>query len=62
MKAGPGFKTSTAGQNKARLGKVSVGRSCIRFKKLEDLDLPVAMEPVKKASSRSRAAAPIATT
>lgn len=39
-----------AEQNKARLGKVSVGRSCIRFKKLEDLNLPVAMELVKKAS------------
>ncbi len=39
-----------AEQNKARLGRVSVGRSCIRFKKLEDLNLPVAMELVKKAS------------
>jgi len=26
---------------KKELGKVSVGRSCIRFKKLEDLNLPV---------------------
>lgn len=39
-----------AEQNKARLGKVSVGRSCIRFKKLEDLNLPVAMALVKQAS------------
>ncbi len=28
-----------AEKNKAELGKVSVGKSCIRFKKLEDLDL-----------------------
>lgn len=39
-----------AEKNKARLGKVSVGRSCIRFKKLEDLNLPVAMEVVKQAA------------
>lgn len=39
-----------AEQNKARLGKVSVGRSCIRFKKLADLNLPVALELVKQAS------------
>lgn len=30
-----------AENNKDRLGKVSVGRSCIRFKKLEDLNLDV---------------------
>ncbi len=35
-------------KNKARLGKVSVGKSCIRFKRLEDLNLPVALELVKK--------------
>lgn len=39
-----------AEQNADRLGKVSVGKSCIRFKKLEDLNLPVALELVKKAS------------
>lgn len=38
-----------AEKNKARLGKVSVGKSCVRFKKLEDLDLKVALELVKKA-------------
>ncbi len=38
---------------KSRLGKVSVGKSCIRFKKLEDLNLKVAMELVKKASKRA---------
>ena len=37
-----------AEQNKHRLGKVSVGKSCIRFKKLEHLDLTVAIELVKK--------------
>ena len=38
-----------AEKNKERLGNVSVGRSCIRFKKLEDLNLEVAMKLVKKA-------------
>ena len=35
-------------KNKDRLGKVSCGKSCVRFKKLEDLDLKVAMELVRK--------------
>lgn len=39
-----------AEQNKGRLGKVSVGKSCIRFKRLEDLDLKVALQLIKKAS------------
>ena len=39
-----------AENNKHRLGKVSVGKSCIRFKKLEQLDLDVAMELVAKAA------------
>jgi hypothetical protein len=39
-----------AEQNKDRLGKVSVGKSCIRFKKLENLDLDVAMELVAHAA------------
>lgn len=39
-----------AEKNKERLGRVSVGKSCIRFKKLEDLDLKVALELVKKAA------------
>ena len=34
---------------KEGLGKVSVGKGCIRFKKLADLDLKVAMELVKQA-------------
>ena len=33
--------------NAARLGKVSVGRGCIRFKKLDDLDLNVVGELVR---------------
>ena len=32
------------------LGKVSVGKGCIRFKKLADLDLKVAMELVKQSA------------
>lgn len=39
-----------AEKNKDRLGKVSVGRSCVRFRKLEDLNLKVAMELVKEAA------------
>ncbi len=38
-----------AEKNKDRLGKVSVGRSCIRFKKLEDLNLDVLVELCKKS-------------
>lgn len=37
-------------QNAARLGKVKTGRSCINFKKLEDLKLDVAMALVKQAA------------
>jgi hypothetical protein len=36
-------------QSAAKLGKVKTGRSCINFKKLEDLKLSVAMALVKKA-------------
>ncbi len=32
--------TYIAEKYKDELGKVSVGKSCIRFKKLEDIDLP----------------------
>ncbi len=39
-----------AENNKNRLGKVSVGKSCIRFKKLDQLDLDVAMELVAQAA------------
>ena len=34
----------------ANLGKVKTGRSCINFKKLEDLNLSAAMKLVKKAA------------
>lgn len=36
--------------NRAQLGKVSVGKCCIRFKRLADLDLPAAMRLVRKAA------------
>ena len=39
-----------AESNAGRLGKVSVGKSCIRFKKLEDLDLDVVAELVRAAA------------
>ncbi|MEO6006069.1 MAG: DUF1801 domain-containing protein [Opitutus sp.] len=37
-------------QNAAKLGKVKTGRSCINFKKLEDLNLPAVMTVVKQAA------------
>ena len=36
-------------QNAEKLGKVKIGRSCITFKKPEDLNVAVAMTLVKKA-------------
>jgi hypothetical protein len=36
-------------QHAAKLGRVKTGRSCINFKKLEDLDLAAALALVKKA-------------
>lgn len=36
---------------KAKLGKVSVGKACIRFKQLGDLNLPVALGLVREASA-----------
>lgn len=39
-----------AENNKHRLGKVSVGRSCIRFKKLQDINLVVLEELIKQAA------------
>ena len=41
-----------AESHKKELGKVSVGRSCIRFKKLEDLNLKT-LEKVIKAAAKS---------
>lgn len=40
--------------NKARLGKVSVGKSCIRFKHLADLNLKVALELVQTTAQLAR--------
>ena len=36
-------------RNAAKLGKVKTGRSCINFKKLEDLNVAAAMNLVKQA-------------
>ena len=41
-----------AEKHKAELGKVSVGKSCIRFKKLEDLNLKT-LEKVIKLAAKS---------
>jgi hypothetical protein len=35
---------------KKKLGKVSVGRSCIRFRKLEDVELPVLKKVIQIAA------------
>ena len=35
---------------KKQLGKVSVGKSCIRFKKLEDVNLPVLKKVIQEAA------------
>jgi hypothetical protein len=35
---------------KKDLGKVSVGKSCIRFRKVEDVNLPVLKEVIQKAA------------
>ncbi len=37
---------------KNNLGKVSVGKSCIRFKKLEDLHLPTLKKVIKEAAKK----------
>lgn len=36
---------------KAKLGKVSVGKACIRFKRLEDLNLATLLDLVRDASA-----------
>ncbi len=46
-----------AEQAAPKLGKVKVGRSCITFKQLEDLDLPAAMAVVKRAAKLGGAGA-----
>jgi hypothetical protein len=39
-----------AEQAKSRLGKASVGKSCIRFRKLEDLELPGLTDVLRRVS------------
>jgi hypothetical protein len=39
-----------AEKHKKELGKVSVGKSCIRFKKLEDVNLPVLKKVLQLAA------------
>ena len=51
--AGDGY---LAEANAPRLGKVSVGKSCIRFKRLEDLDLDVVAELVRTAAENPASA------
>lgn len=41
---------SIAEAAKAKLGKVSCGKACIRFKRLDDLNVPAALELVREAS------------
>jgi uncharacterized protein YdhG (YjbR/CyaY superfamily) len=43
-------KQYLAEKYKTELGKVSVGKSCIRFKKLEDLKLPVLKDLIRQAA------------
>lgn len=43
-------KEYLAEKYKKELGKVSVGKSCIRFKKLEDLHLPTLVKIIKQAA------------
>jgi hypothetical protein len=39
-----------AEKHKKELGKVSVGKSCIRFKKIEDINLPVLKKVLQLAA------------
>ena len=41
---------SIAEAAKPKLGKVSCGKACIRFKRLQDLNLPAVLELVREAS------------
>ena len=41
---------SIAAAAKSKLGKVSCGKACIRFKRLEDLNLPAVLDLVREAS------------
>ncbi|MEY2551459.1 MAG: hypothetical protein QOG12_1603, partial [Verrucomicrobiota bacterium] len=52
--AGNGVGGYLAERNASRLGKVSVGRTCIRFTKLEHLNLKVAIELVREAARQHK--------
>lgn len=43
------------GQYKTKIGKVNCGKGCIRFKKLEDLDLGVVEEMLTASAKKARA-------
>lgn len=45
-------KEYLAEKYKAELGKVSVGKSCIRFKKIEDLNLPALKKLIARAAKK----------
>jgi Domain of unknown function (DU1801) len=44
-----------AEKNAGRLGKVNVGKSCVRFKKLDDVNLDVVAELARRAAALTRA-------
>jgi hypothetical protein len=44
-----------AEKHEHRLGKVSVGKSCVRFKRLDDLNLDVVAELAQRAAALSKA-------
>lgn len=47
-------KEYVAESYKSKLPKSSIGKSCIRFKKIEDIDLDVLKEIIKKGETKSR--------
>lgn len=49
--AGTENGTCIAEKNKQLLGKVSVGKVCVRFKKLEDLNLPEALKLIQRSAT-----------
>ena len=44
--------TALVARHQPKLGKVSVGKGCIRFKKIEDLTLDVVQQMLKEAGQR----------
>lgn len=44
-------EVSIVERDAAKLGRVDAGKSCIRFKRLEDLNLPAAVALVREASA-----------